>query len=150
MTVNEPVFKAFNDFGIDDMPTQAEISRRMLWRLEDIDNATTAGPLTLTARGPRIQRRRTCRGRTRDPIFSKVSHETDTRAVPRHRHRLRHYGVLDLVDRRRPSGGRVGSGGGEGVAVVHRDSAAEAARIAAIKARADNSIGGSAGRWSIR
>jgi hypothetical protein len=30
MTVNEPVFKAFNDFGIDDMPAQAEISQRML------------------------------------------------------------------------------------------------------------------------
>ena len=50
MTVNEPVFKAFNDFGIDDMPAQAEISRRMLRRLEDIDNATTAGPVTATAR----------------------------------------------------------------------------------------------------
>jgi len=44
MTVNEPVFKAFNDFGIDDMPAQAEISPRMLRRLEDIDNATTADP----------------------------------------------------------------------------------------------------------
>ena len=50
MTVNEPVFKAFNDFGIDDMPAQAEISRRMLRRLEDIDNETTAGPVTPTAR----------------------------------------------------------------------------------------------------
>ena len=44
VTVNEPVFKAFDDFGIDDMPAQAEISRRMLRRLEDIDNETTAGP----------------------------------------------------------------------------------------------------------
>ena len=50
MTANEPVLKAFNDFGIDDMPTQAEISRRMPRRLEDIDNAITAGPLTPTAR----------------------------------------------------------------------------------------------------
>ena len=50
VTVNEPVFKAFDDFGIDDMPAQAEISRRMLRRLEDIDNETTAGPLTPTAR----------------------------------------------------------------------------------------------------
>ena len=50
MTVNEPVFKTFNDFGIDDMPARAEISRRMLRRLEDIDNETTAGPLTPTAR----------------------------------------------------------------------------------------------------
>jgi hypothetical protein len=50
MTVNEPVFKAFDDFGIDDMPAQAEISRRMLRRLEDIDNETTAGPVTPAAR----------------------------------------------------------------------------------------------------
>lgn len=50
MTVDEPVFKAFDDFGIDDMPAQAEISRRMLRRLEDIDNATTAGPVTPPAR----------------------------------------------------------------------------------------------------
>jgi len=50
MTVNEPVFKAFNDFGIDDMPAQAEISRRMLRRLEDIENAKTSGPVTPAAR----------------------------------------------------------------------------------------------------
>ena len=36
MTFNDPVFKAFNDFRIDDMPAQADISRRMLRRLEDI------------------------------------------------------------------------------------------------------------------
>ncbi|MCW2650390.1 MAG: hypothetical protein QOE41_4051 [Mycobacterium sp.] len=50
MTVHNRVFKAFNDFGVDDLPPQAEISRRMLRRLEDIDNATTAGPTTPTAR----------------------------------------------------------------------------------------------------
>jgi hypothetical protein len=50
MTVSDPVFKAFNDFGIDDMPPEADISRRMLRRLEDIDNATTAGPTTPAAR----------------------------------------------------------------------------------------------------
>jgi hypothetical protein len=50
MTVNEPVFKAFNDFGVDDLPARAEISRRMLRRLEDIDNGATAGPTTPTAR----------------------------------------------------------------------------------------------------
>lgn len=32
------------------LPARAEISRRMLRRLEDIDNATTAGPTTPTAR----------------------------------------------------------------------------------------------------
>ena len=50
MTFNDPVFKAFNDFRIDDMPAQADISRRMLRRLEDIDNASTAGPTAPAAR----------------------------------------------------------------------------------------------------
>jgi len=50
MTVHAPVFKAFNDFGLDDLPPQAEISRRMLRRLEDIDNSTTAGPTAPAAR----------------------------------------------------------------------------------------------------
>ena len=50
MTFNDPVFKAFNDFDIDDMLPQADISRRMLRRLEDIDNATTAGPTSAAAR----------------------------------------------------------------------------------------------------
>ena len=50
MPFNDPIFKAFNDFSIDDMPAQAEISRRMLRRLEDIDNATTAGPTSPAAR----------------------------------------------------------------------------------------------------
>jgi len=44
VTFNDPAFKAFNDFRIDDMPAQADISRRMLRRLEDIDNASIAGP----------------------------------------------------------------------------------------------------------
>jgi hypothetical protein len=50
VTFNDPVFKAFNDFRIDDMPAQADISRRMLRRLEDIDNSTTAGPTAPAAR----------------------------------------------------------------------------------------------------
>ena len=50
MTFNDPAFKAFNDFRIDDMPAQADISRRMLRRLEDIDNASTAGPTAPAAR----------------------------------------------------------------------------------------------------
>ena len=62
MTFNDPVFKAFNDFRIDDMPAKADISRRMLRRLEDIDNASTAGPTAPAARSPGNQRRRTCRG----------------------------------------------------------------------------------------
>jgi hypothetical protein len=41
MPNEDPVFKAFNDFGVDDMDPEASISRRMLRRPEDIDNATT-------------------------------------------------------------------------------------------------------------
>jgi hypothetical protein len=50
VTFNDPVFKAFNDFDLDDMSAQADISRRMLRRLEDIDNSTAAGPGTPAAR----------------------------------------------------------------------------------------------------
>ena len=50
MTFNDPVFKAFNDFDLDGMPAQADISRRILRRLEDIDNSTTAGPATPATR----------------------------------------------------------------------------------------------------
>jgi hypothetical protein len=50
VTFTDPVFKAFNDFDLDDMPAQADISRRMLRRLEDIDNSTTASAATPAAR----------------------------------------------------------------------------------------------------
>lgn len=50
MTSDDPVFKAFSSFGIDDMPAEAAVSRRMLRRLEDIDQATTPGPITPAAR----------------------------------------------------------------------------------------------------
>jgi hypothetical protein len=50
MTSDDPVFKAFSDFGIDDLPADAAVSRRMLRRLEDIDNSTTPGPTTAAAR----------------------------------------------------------------------------------------------------
>ena len=50
MTSDDPVFKAFSDFGIDDIPAGAAVSRRMLRRLEDMDNSTTAGPTTVAAR----------------------------------------------------------------------------------------------------
>lgn len=50
MTSEQPVFKSFSSFGVDDMPSEAAISRRMLRRLENIDNATTAGPSTPAAR----------------------------------------------------------------------------------------------------
>ena len=48
MTFNDPVFKAFNDFDIDDMLPQADIFRRVLRRLEDIDNSTTATTMGVT------------------------------------------------------------------------------------------------------
>lgn len=50
MTSDDPVFKAFSDFGIDDVPAEAAVARRMLRRLKDIDNATTPGPTTSAAR----------------------------------------------------------------------------------------------------
>ena len=50
MTSDDPIFKAFSNFGLDDMPVEAVISRRMLRRLEDIDDATTVGPTTPAAR----------------------------------------------------------------------------------------------------
>ncbi len=50
MTSDDPVSKAFSDFSTDDMPPEAAVSRRMLRRLEDIDNSTTPGPITSAAR----------------------------------------------------------------------------------------------------
>lgn len=50
LTVDDPVFKSFNDFSFDDMPRQAEISQRMLRRLKDIENTNTVGPVTPAAR----------------------------------------------------------------------------------------------------
>lgn len=46
----ENVFKAFSDFGTQDIRPEAEISRRMLRRLQDIENPTTTGPVTPAAR----------------------------------------------------------------------------------------------------
>ncbi|BBY36341.1 hypothetical protein MMAN_04750 [Mycobacterium mantenii] len=50
MTSDDTVFRAFSDFGIDDLPAEATVSRRMVRRLEDIDNSTTPGPTTVAAR----------------------------------------------------------------------------------------------------
>ncbi|MDT5094708.1 MAG: hypothetical protein QOH60_4071 [Mycobacterium sp.] len=50
MTSEDPVFKAFNNFGLDDVPTEAVVSLRMLRRLEDIDNVDTVGPTGSVAR----------------------------------------------------------------------------------------------------
>jgi hypothetical protein len=50
MTSGEPTFKPFSSFGFGDLAPEAVISRRMLRRLEDIDDATTAGPTTPAAR----------------------------------------------------------------------------------------------------
>jgi hypothetical protein len=43
MTSDDPTFRAFSSFSFDEMPLEAVISRRKLRRLEDIDDATTAG-----------------------------------------------------------------------------------------------------------
>jgi len=59
VTFNDPVFKAFNDFDLDDMPAQADISRRMLRRLEGIDHRRSWHPSR--ARRTGNQRRRTRR-----------------------------------------------------------------------------------------
>jgi hypothetical protein len=50
MTSDDPTFKPFSSFGIDDLPLEAVISRRMLRRLADIDDATTTGPTSPAAR----------------------------------------------------------------------------------------------------
>jgi len=50
MAYNDENFKAFSDFDTDDIPPHADISRRMLERLRDIEDATTHGPVTPAAR----------------------------------------------------------------------------------------------------
>jgi hypothetical protein len=47
---NENVFKALSDFDVEDLQPEATICRRMLSRLEDIENPLTAGPVTPGAR----------------------------------------------------------------------------------------------------
>jgi hypothetical protein len=47
---NDNVFKAFSDFDVEDLQPEAAISRRMLGRLEAIENPVTAGPVTPGAR----------------------------------------------------------------------------------------------------
>lgn len=50
MTNQAPEFKPFNNFSSDDIDPQAVISRRMMRRLEDIDNPATPGPRSADAR----------------------------------------------------------------------------------------------------
>lgn len=50
MDSDDPIFKAFSSFGLDDMPAEAVVSQRMLRRLETIDDALTSGPTTPAAR----------------------------------------------------------------------------------------------------
>ncbi|MDG4663660.1 hypothetical protein [Mycobacterium sp. 236(2023)] len=47
---DDRIFKAFTDFGIDDIEEHASVSRRMLKRLSDIDDGATPGPRGLEAR----------------------------------------------------------------------------------------------------
>ena len=46
MTEKPSEFTAFNNFTIDKLDPRAEISRRMLKRLENVDNVATGGPRT--------------------------------------------------------------------------------------------------------
>jgi hypothetical protein len=50
MADNDHIFKAFSNFDTDDMPARAEVSRRMLARLKDIDDPATTGPTTHAAK----------------------------------------------------------------------------------------------------
>lgn len=50
MAADDPVFRSFSDFSTDDMSGEAVVSRRVLRRLEDIDNSTTPGPTISAAR----------------------------------------------------------------------------------------------------
>ena len=45
-----PPFKALSDFGLKDIPADAEVSHRMIARLKDIENGATEGPTTPGAR----------------------------------------------------------------------------------------------------
>jgi hypothetical protein len=45
-----PEFKAFNDFDMVDVHPDASTARRMLRRLEDIDNDATPGPRSADGR----------------------------------------------------------------------------------------------------
>ena len=47
MAAEDPVFKSLS---ITEVPVEAEISQRMLRRLADIENSTSAGPGTPAAR----------------------------------------------------------------------------------------------------
>jgi hypothetical protein len=81
MTSDDPLFKAFSDFGIDDLPAEAAVSRRMLRRLEDIDQFDNPWPgYRGCARRLGVQRRRTCRGRTRESIH-RIEEATGTSEV---------------------------------------------------------------------
>jgi len=53
MTSDDPAFKGFSDFGIDETPAEGPVSRRLLRRREDHDNAAAAGPTTTASRAAR-------------------------------------------------------------------------------------------------
>lgn len=50
MSDDDNLFKAFSDFDLEDLQPEAAISRRMLSRLEDIEDPVSAGPVTPSAR----------------------------------------------------------------------------------------------------
>jgi len=56
MTSDDRIFKAFSSFGLDGTPAEAVVSRRMLRRLENIDDAKIYGPTTPAARPAQTSR----------------------------------------------------------------------------------------------
>lgn len=46
MTYSDDIFKAFSDFDASEIPSGADVSRRMIARLKDIDNPAASGPTT--------------------------------------------------------------------------------------------------------
>jgi hypothetical protein len=50
MAADDPVFGSFSDFSTDGMFGEVVVSRRVLRRLEDVDNSTTPGPTISAAR----------------------------------------------------------------------------------------------------
>lgn len=47
---DDPIFKAFNDFDTSDLDPEASVSKRMLMRLQNVDDPATVGPRSVEGR----------------------------------------------------------------------------------------------------
>ncbi len=47
---DDPIFKSFNDFDDGDLNPEASVSKRMLTRLQNVDNPATLGPRSAEGR----------------------------------------------------------------------------------------------------